>query len=294
MLAEKLHAQDSEKFADANHKPEIAVALTRFELFVGFKPFSELQEVLALKPLQSILPKHDKIDGEALRQTCHTLLTISPNQVSDLVSALREIPESELGSHAQISDLLGRLSAQYSEFDNGNLVATLLMNHMTLDPGEAVCVPADSIHAWLSGDILECMARSDNVLNTGFCPRADRDNIDLFTQALTFNPQGPTSALLPQSPSAVGLKGKTSEFAPPFNEFNVLSVGIGAGEEEEHSDFEGPSLLVVTEGNGTMETTGDGNSWNLEEGSVYFTATRTPLRFFSLNGLKLYRAYALV
>lgn len=62
------------------------------------------------------------------------------------------------------------------------------MNYLVLQFGEAVYVPADGIHAWLSGDIVECMARSDNVINTGFCPRADRDSIDLFTYALTFEP----------------------------------------------------------------------------------------------------------
>jgi mannose-6-phosphate isomerase len=44
------------------------------------------------------------------------------------------------------------------------------------------------------------MARSDNVLNTGFCPRADRDSIDTFTAALTFSPASADEALL--SPKA--------------------------------------------------------------------------------------------
>jgi len=48
------------------------------------------------------------------------------------------------------------------------------MNYLVLQPGEAVCVPADGIHAWLSGDIVECMARSDNAINTGSYPQADR------------------------------------------------------------------------------------------------------------------------
>ena len=61
------------------------------------------------------------------------------------------------------------------------------MNYVVLQPGEAVYVPADGVHDWLSGDTVECMARSDNLINTGFCPRADKDNIDLFTSALKFD-----------------------------------------------------------------------------------------------------------
>jgi len=52
------------------------------------------------------------------------------------------------------------------------------------------------IHASPGGDILECMARSDNVLNTGFCPRADSDSIDLFTATLTFSLKNADEALL--------------------------------------------------------------------------------------------------
>ncbi|KAJ5093497.1 hypothetical protein N7456_009358 [Penicillium angulare] len=293
-LAEKLHAENPDKFADANHKPEIAVALTKFELFVGFKSFEDLEEVFALKALEDILPKREKLNDEVLRETCHTLLKLSPEKVSDIVSKLKQISPSELRRNHQVPELLERLSQQYSEFDNGNLVAALLMNYMVLKPGEAVCVPADSIHAWLSGDILECMARSDNVLNTGFCPRADRDNIDLFTRALTFNPQSRVSALLPAQSSPVGWNQRTCEFAPPFNEFNVLGLSLAAGEVETHVALEGPSLLVVTQGAGEMKIQGEDKSLRLHEGSVYFVATKVQLQFSTQKELKLYRAYAVV
>ena len=70
------------------------------------------------------------------------------------------------------------------------------MNYLPLQKGDAIYVPADGIHAYLSGDIVECMARSDNVLNTGFCPRADRDSIDLFTAALMFSLKSAGDAIL--------------------------------------------------------------------------------------------------
>jgi mannose-6-phosphate isomerase len=62
------------------------------------------------------------------------------------------------------------------------------MNYLVLQPNEGVYVPANGTHAWLSGDIVGNMARSDNVLDTGFGPHADRDGIDLFISALIFNP----------------------------------------------------------------------------------------------------------
>lgn len=78
------------------------------------------------------------------------------------------------------------------------------MNFMTLSAGDAIYIPADAPHAYLSGDIIECMARSNTAINTGFCPRAHRDNIDLFTSALAFGPQ---SAEEPELPSKQECEG---------------------------------------------------------------------------------------
>jgi len=290
-LAERLHAKDPEKFGDTNHKPEIAIALSRFESFVGFKPLHEIAELMRLEPLEQFMQTHEKFDDGALRQLCKTLLSLPPNTVSETITKLQDIPLPQFGNHHHIPSLLDRLSKQYSKFDNGNLVAALLMNYMVLEPGEAVCVPADGIHAWLSGDIMECMARSDNVLNTGFCPRVDRDDVKLFAQALTFRPHSAEDSLLQLNKSPIGLKGRSTEYAPPFSEFNVLGVTLYPTEAEKHRVLGSPSILVVTQGSGKMNV-GDGAVHDIGEGNVYFAAKDAELEFSTKTGLTLYRAYA--
>ncbi|KAJ5494273.1 hypothetical protein N7463_010360 [Penicillium fimorum] len=290
-LAERLHAKDPEKFGDSNHKPEIAIALSRFESFVGFKPLHEIAELVRLKPLEQYIPAHKNLDDEDLRQLCQTLLCLPPDTVSETITKLQDISLSEFGSNENVPGLLHRLSKQYSKFDNGNLVAVLLMNYMVLEPGEAICVPADGIHAYLSGDIIECMARSDNVLNTGFCPRADRDDVELFAQALTFKPHSPQDSLLQSRKSSVGLKGRSVEYAPPISEFNVLGVTLSPTESEKHRVLVSPSILVVTQGSGKMNV-GDGAVHDIREGNVYFVAKDAELEFSTQAGLTLYRAYA--
>ncbi|KAJ5908381.1 hypothetical protein N7495_001063 [Penicillium taxi] len=290
-LAEQLHANNPDKFGDANHKPEIAIALSRFESFVGFKPLQEIAELMRLEPLEQLMPLEHDFDDEALRQLCKTLLSLPPNLVSEVITALQNTPLSEFGDHPHVPSLLDRLNKQYSEFDNGNLVAALLMNYMILEPGEAICVPADSMHAYLSGDIIECMARSDNVLNTGFCPRPDRDDVELFAQALTFKPHSPKESLLPSKKSKVGQRGKTIEYTPPFSEFNVLSVALSRGEIEKHRALQSPSIIVFTEGSGKM-TVGDGTTHDIGEGDVYFAARDAELELLANAGLVCYRAYA--
>lgn len=290
-LAGKLHKQDPKKFGDANHKPEIAVALSNFELFAGFKPVKTIEGLMKLKPLERFIPPQDgKVDDEFLRDICKTLLALDPKDVSSTIKELRTLPEASFGQDKYIPGLLDRLCRQYSDTDPGNLVAAILMNYLTLGPGDAVCVPADSIHAYLSGDIIECMARSDNVLNTGFCPTAQRDSVELFSQALTFKPHSRDSAILPRQRSDKGMNGKTEIYAPPFSEFNVLSTCLGPGEAETHKSILGPSLMIVTKGNGKMNV--PGKTVELKEGYVYFVGQGVALDFSTEKGIAVYRAYA--
>ncbi|KAL4749811.1 hypothetical protein BDW72DRAFT_177412 [Aspergillus terricola var. indicus] len=290
--AENLNLKDPEQFGDANHKPEIAVALSEFELFAGFKPLSDIGALMKLKPLEQFVPANAELDDELLRQICKKFLQLPPESVKDIVTQLSKLPKSDFGAkHEYVPALLERVSKQYSESDNGALVAVLLMNYMVLQPGEAVCVPADSIHAYLKGDILECMARSDNVLATGFCPQADRNNVDLFAKTLSFKPHSMEQAQLGRKKSERGEKQKTYEYAPPFSEFNVLATILGAGEEERHRAIGGPSLIIVAKGSGELVVEKK-TKLEAHEGSVWFVGAGVPLDILSKEGAEVYRAYA--
>ncbi|KAJ5924101.1 hypothetical protein N7466_008288 [Penicillium verhagenii] len=165
------------------------------------------------------------------------------------------------------------------------------MNYIILGPGDSVFVPADSIHAYLEGDIVECMARSDNVINTGFCPAAERDSVDLFGQALTFVPHNARDARLPRQKSDKGTNGKTDVYAPPISEFSMLCTCLGAGEKETHKSILGPSLMIVTKGCGSMKIPGK-QAIEMKEGYVYFVGQGVALDFETEKGIAFYRAYA--
>ncbi|CAG8227334.1 unnamed protein product [Penicillium salamii] len=269
----------------------IAIALSKFELFAGWKPLDHIETLFRLNHLAKYMPQENEFTDEALRQVCKALLNAPPKEVVQTTKDLQAIPESHFGAHSYIPSLLGRLAKQYGEDDNGNLVAALLMNYLTLGPGDSVFVPADSIHAYLEGDIVECMARSDNVINTGFCPAADRDSVELFGEALSFTPHKADDALLPRRKSDKGMKGKTDVYAPPISEFAVLCTTLGAGEEETHKAILGPSLMVVTKGSGQMNIPGN-QTVELSEGWVFFVGQGVALDFATDKGMAVYRAYA--
>ena len=56
--AKELHASAPDKYPDPNHKPELAIAVSEFEGFCGFRPFSEIQTFVSSVPeLQSLIGK---------------------------------------------------------------------------------------------------------------------------------------------------------------------------------------------------------------------------------------------
>lgn len=244
---------------------------------------------MKLKPLEHFTPQHGRFTDETLMLTCKALLSASPEEVSQTIKALQSVPESQFGNYTYIPGMLARLNKQYGDSDNGSLVAALLMNYLTLGPGDAIFVPADSIHAYLEGDIVECMARSDNVLNTGFCPRVERDSVSLFARALTFQPHNAHDAILPRKKSDKGMNGKTDVYAPPIEEFNVLSTCLGSGEKETHKAILGPSLMFVGKGSGKMNV--PGKTIDLHEGHVYLIGQGVALDFTTDKGMQVFRPY---
>lgn len=233
-LAAQLHKKDPEKFTDPNHKPEIAVALSKFEVFAGWKPLEDIHILFEqLEPLRRFLPDNlPTFTNETLKVVTRAMLEASEQVVAETQEKLGALDKDAYGRQSYILELLPRLQQQYSKEDAGTLVALHCMNFMVLAPGDAIYIPADGIHAYLSGDIVECMARSNNVLNTGFCPRADRDSVELFSSTMTFTPHNPKAALLPSKPTDKGKHGKTVVYAPPMSEFNMFVTNLSENETE--------------------------------------------------------------
>lgn len=276
----KMHADHPNDFTDPNHKPEIALALSEFEAFYGFKPLDAITELLQLDPLKPFMvmggAASTDFTNESLRQLVQTMLEADDSTIKKVYRELRELPKSTFtGNNAHIPQLAPRLASDFPEEDPGILVALVTMNYIVLQPGESIYIPADGIHAYISGDIIECMARSDNVLNTGFCPKADRSNIRDFCQVLTFDPHDKNQALLKPEKYSRSEEGRTNVYRPPLSEFNMLETRLGPGETEGLGGVDGPSILIATKGSAKVQA--NGSSFDLEEEHVYFVARNVRL-----------------
>jgi len=137
---------------------------------------------------------------------------------------------------------------------------------------------------------VECMARSDNVLNTGFCPRGDRDSIELFTAALTFSPKGTEEAVLKPKSFDRGIKGHTNVLAPPMSEFDMLVTVLEAGDTENIKALKGPAIMIVTGGKGLMKAAGQ--EYQIKEGYIFFVGYNTEIELVAESGLETHIAFA--
>ncbi|KFY55226.1 hypothetical protein V497_07114 [Pseudogymnoascus sp. VKM F-4516 (FW-969)] len=285
-LATKLHKHNPSKFGDPNHEPELTVALSDFEAFVGFKHVDDIEalfrDIPFLKERFTPQPKTPFTSSTLVKNIVHKLLSLSEEEVAEVYSALRDTPRSEYGDQSYILMLLPRISNQDGATDPGCLVSLLTMNFLTLKKGEALYIPADGIHAFLSGDIIECMAPSDNVINCGVCPSANPESINLFTSALTFDYKDPQSMVLRPKVSTKGLKGHTRVYGPPGSEFDMLVTELKKGEEEHIAGLQGPGIVVVTKGGGKLHA--NDQELELREGYAFFVGYDTDLKLVADEG----------
>lgn len=279
-LAAKLHAKDPDSFTDPNHKPEIAVALSKFEVFAGFKPLAQIEPLFQLAPLRPFVPagQSGAWTDKTLREVTRGMLKADLATVERAQTELSGLRRGDLGDDAAyVLDLLPRLQDQYGPEDAGSLVALLCMNYLVFEAGDAVFIPADGIHAYLAGDIVECMARSNNVLNTGFCPPAARNSADLFADTLTFAAHSRDDVYLPAQKYAKSRNARTVVYAPPMSEFNMLKTDLAAGAADALAATEGPGVLIATAGAGVLRA--EGKEHQLARGHIFYVAPGVDVEF---------------
>lgn len=150
-------------YKDRGAKPETVIALTRLELLTGVRDRAELG-LLAESLDQQWLRDALAADGPVLQ----SVLSLSDDDaavaLAELLAAADQLPPAD-----EVGALLSHLREAHPG-DRGILVA-LCMNHLVLEPGEAMFTPAGQVHAYLRGTAVEIMECSDNVLRAGLTPK---------------------------------------------------------------------------------------------------------------------------
>ncbi|CAE7032932.1 hypothetical protein PTNB73_04952 [Pyrenophora teres f. teres] len=303
-LAEQLHASDPKNYPDDNHKPEMTIAVTPFDGLCGFRPLAEITHFLKTVPsLRKLVGEEeakkfdDAISGketsdkeediESNKKALQSAFTKLMNSDKDaLASASEELIEAAKSegdkfadsgppsnSGKELSDLVIRLNSQFPG-DIG-LFVQFFLNYVKLEVGEAMFLKADDIHAYLSGDIIECMASSDNVVRAGFTPKFK--DVDNLTKMLTYS-YAPISEqkMEPKDYSHVRLNAPAYSsnssnmlYNPPIPEFAVVRTALNrTGAKATFDPIDGPSIILCTKGHGTISV--GPKEEELKEGYVYF------------------------
>ena len=177
-LAEELNKIDSENYPDNNHKPEIAVAIDFLDAIVGLKDLVQIKSELEKYPeVVSLLEKEliTKIENHSFGSDEET--------VKELYSQIMNAPNPKLEkcilglvekfrNKEYLENNEKQFLAEYNNYGiDVGLISILLFNFISLKSGEAIFTEAGVPHAYLKGNIIECMANSDNVVRAGLTPK---------------------------------------------------------------------------------------------------------------------------
>ncbi|MDQ2109595.1 MULTISPECIES: mannose-6-phosphate isomerase, class I [unclassified Vibrio] len=158
-------------YKDPNHKPELVYALTDYQAMNGFRPINEIVEHfqrVAIETLQPLLEHLQQQQTEVgLKSFFTELLSFSGSEKQVAIEQLMAYAHRH--QEQALFQLILTLAETYPH-DIG-LFAPLILNVLTLKPGQAMYLDARTPHAYLKGTGLEIMANSDNVLRAGLTPK---------------------------------------------------------------------------------------------------------------------------
>lgn len=254
--AEKLHENDSRHYRDANHKPEIMIALTPFRALGGFRKAEDAVADLArLSCVHSWRQVYQEAQDITPKVLCETLLNLPMSLVRKMLTDLEKELKA-LGKRTEREELALDLIQQYP-CDRG-VFFSFLLNIINLKPGDFLYIPPNEPHAYLCGTGVECMANSDNVIRAGLTPK----NIDIHVLlgTLTFKAETVAAAAPKEESKGVRL------YSSPAREYEVRISDDVAVNFSERSGV--PGVLLVL--SGAYELSWPGGSAIAKRGSSWF------------------------
>lgn len=293
-------------YRDTSHKPELLVALQPFEALAGFRPAARTIELLRalavsdLDPFIELLGGHSgtgrpgdaaaaaQADADGLRALFTTWITAPQPDLDVLVPAVLEGAIHYLSSEAGEFSAEARTVLELGERYPGDagVLASLLLNRVSLAPGEAIFVAAGNLHTYLHGVGLEVMANSDNVLRGGLTPK--HVDVPELLRVLDFTPT--TEAALRPATFTDGLEVVYQTPAEEFALSRVTLDGPHLGHEvDAPARHDGPQILLCTEGSVTVHA--KSKTLTLRRGeSAWVTCDDGPIRLLAQQPAVLFRA----
>jgi mannose-6-phosphate isomerase len=290
-------------YTDDWPKPELLYALTPFEVLSGLRPPADAAaflRALAVPPLAPLItqletaapleaapleagpleagpleagpleagPLMPAASGEVLAAMLGTILRWpaagQPALVAGVAAACARLAAAA-GPYAASAAAAVRVAADHPG-DLG-VVASLLMRHAVLEPGQAMFMPAGGLHAYLRGTGIELLANSDNVVRAGLTGK----HLDVPELLTLLDPSAGVPVLAPR-PLADGI----AWFDTPAPEFRLYLVDLVGGALT--LPGEGPRILLCTEGSAVLRSESGREAEITRGGSCFVSAADGTVR----------------
>jgi mannose-6-phosphate isomerase len=281
-------AAGERNYKDDNHKPEMIFALTPFEALCGFRPAASSQALFghitrSMREMsrgvpQVLLDVVEDLSGapehDALKAAFTRLIGgghAASHAVREVVAALK----AGLTMTPYQTELSTVVSLHGHYPGDPGVLISLLLNRISLAPGEAVYLPAGNIHAYLHGLGIEVMASSDNVLRGGLTPKFV--DVPELLNTIEFESVG-----VPRLEAETSSLGQEL-YRPPFREFQLQRIELEPDGSPVPLAQSGAAVIIVVSGSVLL----DSPKGDLQLGrgaSAFLPAAEAPVNVHAVSG----------
>jgi mannose-6-phosphate isomerase len=270
-------------YKDANHKPELMVALSDFWLLHGFKNEEKISIMFDKVPELNFLKKIFREKG--YKKLYQTIMEMPQQEVNERLHPLikRIVPLYQKNLLVKNDENFWAARAAIT-FNKGNdhdrgIFSIYLFNLVHLNRWEGIFQDAGIPHAYLEGQNVEIMANSDNVLRGGLT--AKHVDVKELMKHVNFNPVEP-----------LVLTGEMNTefetvYESPASEFELSHFLIKENSASRFKTITGEILLVM-EGRARIDV--PGKSLNLAKGGSVFIIAGQEVTITAEKRVDIFRA----
>lgn len=269
-------------YKDENHKPELFCALTEFWALKGFRKADEI--FLSLDRIGSTSLEHEWMrlqaqkNEEGSRRLFQSLIKMDLQKQQRIVDEVIACIQGQPGTDPVFEWVL-KLHQAFPK-DIGVLLAVFL-NHVRLEPGEAVFIMPGELHAYLDGAGVELMANSDNVLRGGLTTKyVDVDDL-LATLDFTYGKPEILSPIRNGTPESI--------YPTPVEEFLLSEIVCSESLSFLSPQSRNVEVIICAKGQARITDLVKGEAFTVNRGTTVLIPAS--VRQYRLEGAaKLYKA----
>ena len=242
----------AQPYSSPRGKEEIVCALTETDLKFGFREAKEIYAIIDAAGHSNLYwlkeGLSEETPDEGLKEVCEKILSTDSDTIRSITSTVLSSDMSETVINEKEMTYFADLTETYP--DDPGLLLFLLMNFVTLEPGDFLYVSPGSTHAYLRGNVVEITSNSDNVVRCGLTPK--HVNAQEFLSIASFVSEQP-QIQRPAEPL------HSYESPTPFM---LTRLDLN---EEFKAAVHGPEILISTQNNFKI-TNNSGNSLSVKQG----------------------------